>query len=177
MAANATLDLFGFQTPLKGAGGNATADDIRHSLFAAAGPKSDAQLRSALELLGRHLDMPVADSHGLRSHLRRGICGLMSAREGKPMGSGLRQMIEVAHLLVNSSPEFCGAFARMLEIHGHDGILLVQGNQPGWWAAMKRQFVADAATKKWTLGEEMRPLVTFLFPELLSRSGADGGKG
>lgn len=115
---------------------------------------------------------------------RRLLTALYSAKYGRPVGTGLQKLVQVAHWFSRDRADFA-LFHRALKVYGREAQLLTEGRPERWL-----QRLADLRDERRDYPERFEPdtthwpLVKFLFPELRrpgkeaqpARAEADGSR-
>ena len=94
-----------------------------------------AHIRQKLMLF--KIDAPEAITY---SPYRTLINGLLSARQGRPVGTKQANLISVAHVFIETCPQFLMHFRLTLKHYGHDNLLQ---DKEGKWAAKLIKHKAD----------------------------------
>jgi hypothetical protein len=109
------------------------------------------------------------------AHLRNIVCGVLSARQGRPIGYRFEKLIQVAHHLADSFPEGLIPFGLALRATAHNSLLREQ-DKYGHWArkAAKLRTAYRDGDPAYVLNDALRRVLVFLFPEIADKLLAMG---
>lgn len=105
--------------------------------------------------------------------LRNIVCGVLSARAGRPIGYKFSKLIQVAHHLADQCPEALLPFGYTLSTSGNQRVLLNQDISKRWQtkAIAIREAIA-AGRKSYLVSPARLGLLSFLFPDIAHRLAA-----
>ena len=102
---------------------------------------------------------------------------LYSAGEGKPVGWGYANLVEVAHHVFDKHKGFLWAFKLMLTAHDRGPQMLAEDATKNWRRRKVRVYMKAWEDKDKAFAPDRRfdALVSFLFPEVADELGSDPG--
>ncbi len=108
--------------------------------------------------------------YGPERELRNVVCGVLSAKAGRPIWYNFEKLIQVAHHLAEQFPAALLPFGYALRMSGHDAMLRDQDKNGKWEKRAKGLREAmRAGEPSFRLKPHTQALVAFLFPEIADR--------
>ena len=152
---------------------NSRDKDLRNQLLSVAASREEIKDWKAHSIVWNTLKLQF-EEHGfslpgdyeIDQRFRNIICGITSALEGHPIGYGFLKLIQVAHHLADHFPEALLPFGYALRISERDDVLQNEDKNGRWDRKAKIHRDAIRGDPTYRLSDELRAVLSFLFPNL-----------
>lgn len=100
----------------------------------------------------------------------RTVNALASAQQGRVIGYGLANLIAIANFLHEKERSSLRAFLALVEVNGHRALFELSGDQKAWKKKEEKlNLDAQQLNEDVWLNQDIRQLIFFLFPQLISQ--------